>query len=529
MKHLTLTIGLLLITLSSLFAQTPNVDRVHEHFNVATDLRNGELLTFATYTYIMNGEAVTRVDNAGQIDFSRTYFINGSPFVPWGAMDLGGRIIMEGAVSGSGEFIVAIDYNGNEQWARAYTEEIDAIGESVNGDILLASVVNGNSGPEYLLAELSWSDGTIVGHTRTRIPAFSSGGTAKVTHLYKNNGGYLALISQGVKTFTLSSDAGLAPQKLVHHSANALTGFEVRELRKGVNGDFYVVGIDEPGNAFFVGQMDVNQHMWQMQRIEVVNGSFDLGMAHNAPVSVESPNRQPYYHGGSWGSVTAIPGNAAFTFVGEVDDQNANREKAMVIQFDEYWNLNYSMLYNFGSNVGHANLIKRHREQITMVTTLGISGSIPRLLEYRMADDLLGCFSSHQPIETQNISMNRDELPFENSQNEFDDMEVDVNSGPNEFGSAQICPVNKLEEASGMELSDAGFVVYPNPSTGTAYLKAEGIAGSAVTVYDITGRVVETFIASGSGADAISGLKPGVYVVSLRTDAEVLTQKLIVQ
>lgn len=97
-----------------------------------------------------------------------------------------------------------------------------------------------------------------------------------------------------------------------------------------------------------------------------------------------------------------------------------------------------------------------------------------------------------------------------------------------DFGGAyklsDIRPIKGLSGAS-------DFTVYPNPSTGTAYVAlSESFDKSTVQLLDNAGRVLKTETLQANGSTSFKNLSPGYYLIRVvnNVTAEVVTQKLSV-
>lgn len=514
MKHLVTLLALFTLIFQTISAQTPHAQNARDHFPVSPDLRNGEVLTFLTFTMVINGEFVTRINGSGTADWSRTYFVNGQGFRPWGAIEIGNQIAMMGNLTSGGHenFVVMIDYNGQPQWAREYSLDIHQMTKSINGNLLLASTDLGDNYLEYILVEVDPYNGSIIQHERTGIPDFpnSYGNIKDIEH---NGVWYLAILEAGGVTLSITSDANLHTDQVHRHESNQLNQVDIREIRRSIQGDFYVTGVDPSNDQYFCGKMSINQWFTDLRRVKLAQGNYSLDMAQGGPVSVESPNRVPYYHGGSWGSITVIPGNAAFSFVGTARDANTGLTQAVLIQYDEYWNLNYSKLYDYGSSIGEPNIVKRYNEQLIMVTPQTISGNI-RLTENRLADDLIGCFSSHVSIEERELEITNSQISHTREEDEVSSEQKDPNHSGNFVISSAGCPPNKANVTEHSLEGDFQLRAFPNPSSGPFTL--EGVAGTDIDIYSLQGKKVRSIPASPSMQVKISGLTRGTYLVRSR-------------
>lgn len=527
MKYLAILFTLLGFTLQLTHAQTPHAQNAREHFFVSPDSRNAEVLTFLTYTLVVNGEFVTRVGGSGTADWSNTYDIDGQTFRPWGAIHIGNQIALYGNINGGPcNSVVMIDYNGQSQWAKQYSMRIDHMIESINGNIILAATDNGHQHLEYLLVEVDPMNGNLIHHERTGIPDFphAYGDIKDIAH---NGVWYLAIIEASGVTISITSDVNLVPDKVVRHESNQLQQVDIREIKRSVAGDFYVTGLDAGNNQFFCGKMSINQWFTDMRRIKFGNPNYECDLSNNGPISVESPNRRPYYLGGSWGSITLIPNNAAFNFVGIARDRNTGFSKAVLVQYDQGWNLNYSEVFDYGLSVGQPNLVKRYNQQLIMVTTVD-NGTSSRLIENRLADDFIGCFSSTEWVEEGELEISNNVIPHTVEEDEFMVEEKDLNYYGNYVLSDAACPSNKRESpiASEMEEEEIRITAYPNPSQGTFTLA--GIENTKVEVTDLTGRVIKSFPAHNATEYDVTGLATGTYIIRAERDGGMKHLKVVV-
>lgn len=526
MKNFILLLTLVFGLLQSSTAQTPQNQFAREHHNISPDSRNGEVLTFLTYTLIMNHELVTRVNASGNIDWTKTFDVDGQTFRPWGAVELGNDIAMIGNCGGPLNYVIYVDANGQPIWARSYSMVIKKMIVSINGNLLLAGTYLGHhNNMEYILAEIDPYNGSVINTDRTALPDYpGSWGTIKdIDH---NGVWYLAIIEAAGDVLSITSDASLVPDKVFRHQSPQLGNFDIRELRRSVQGDFYVTGVDTQNDQFFCGKMSINQWFTDMRRLKISEGSFDYDLALNGPVSVESPNRVPYYHGGSWGSITAIPSNAAFNFTGILRN-SAGYNRAILVQYDQNWTLNYGVLYDYNASVGQPNLVKRWNEQIVMVTTLD-NGSSSRLIENRLATDFLGCFSDYVIMEEQGLEIQNEQLDHWVGEDEFTSQTHDLNYYADFPSSDPACPSNKQsEEVFEDAFQGSPITAYPNPSQGA--FKLSGISGHEIAIYNLQGKLIKSYSAQDAEQILVTGLEPGVYLAKGNKKGKVQTVKVIVQ
>lgn len=103
------------------------------------------------------------------------------------------------------------------------------------------------------------------------------------------------------------------------------------------------------------------------------------------------------------------------------------------------------------------------------------------------------------------------------------------------MGIGQGTPTDQL---FGLELMDlplnvdqnklTSFSLYPNPATDFVNIETTVSGDKAIVVYDMLGKQVINTVISGNRLD-ISGLKSGVYMVSISQNDNTLTKKLIVK
>jgi hypothetical protein len=79
------------------------------------------------------------------------------------------------------------------------------------------------------------------------------------------------------------------------------------------------------------------------------------------------------------------------------------------------------------------------------------------------------------------------------------------------------------------ELSETGFVVYPNPAKTSFHIQnPKGLEANSVVFYDNSGRVVFKRESVGHSINGLT-LSPGLYVVEIESGSETMRTKLIIQ
>lgn len=527
MKHFIMAIALMGLAFSSLNAQTLNTQNVREHVGVSPDSRNADVITFLSFTMVLNGENITRINGSNTADWTKTITLDGSLFRPWGLIDLGWGLAFQGTVGGEDGHVVVTDYNCNPFWSRRYDMEIDEMILSIQDNILLSTVQQGNNFQEYLLVEIDPGNGQIIRHERTGLIDFPSG-QGKVKTLVHNGVWYMAIVDINGAVISITNDVQLIPDQVHIHNSGQLGNMNIRELRRSAQGDFYVTGVDTNNDQFFVGKMSINQFFSNMRTIKFNNPNFEHSLALHGPVSTGSPNRVPIYHGGSWGSITMTPQYEVFNFVGLLQEMNPHFGRALMIQYDVNWNLNYARLYNYNAGVGQPNLVKRYNDQLSMVTTLD-NGSSSRLIENRLADDFIGCLSTYTDIEENELEISNEQIPHSIEPGEVASESKDADVNTQSINSIGVCPGNK----SGDDALEGGLngqiaiSAFPNPSNGSFTL--EGVTDYEISIFDLQGRLLREIPASPARQIELSGFTPGSYLVKARSGNKVQTLKMIVQ
>lgn len=528
MKHLVLFFTLLTGLLQPVFGQVPHTQNAWEHIPVTPAPNNSEVITFLTYTLIINESKVTRIGGTpSSNDWVKTFYVDGHPFHPRGAVEIGNQIAMVGTVNGGGNFVLTIDYNGNPQWVRSYPNFIDKMIVSINGNLLLATTYLGANHMEYLLAEIDPYNGDVLHHDRVGVPNFV-GVNGTVVDIEHNGVWYLAIIKAAGQMVSITSDAGLVPDKVVHHHSPQLSDFDIREIRRSVQGDFYVTGVDTHNDQFFCGKMSINQWFTDMRRVKIQGATYDYELAGSGPISAESPNRLPYYHGGSWGSITVIPGNAAYSFTGRITDPHTGHRKAVLVQYDELWNLNYGVVYDHGVKTNQSNLVKRWTEQLVLVSTIE-DGNTTRLIENRLADDFWGCFSQFVLMDEAGLEIINEEMEQTVEVDEFPATSHDLNEFTNSLSSPRLCGFNKTAQEANSEkgLESHQLKAYPNPSNGNFTLS--GIEGMQISIYNLQGKLVQSFPSTDLPQMEITALPSGAYMVKAEKGGKIKTLKAVVR
>jgi hypothetical protein len=72
--------------------------------------------------------------------------------------------------------------------------------------------------------------------------------------------------------------------------------------------------------------------------------------------------------------------------------------------------------------------------------------------------------------------------------------------------------------------------LYPNPATGIVYVDLNNINATTINVLDIQGRIIEHVVPAAHAITAINvqNFAPGVYMVQIHTDSDVITKKISV-
>jgi hypothetical protein len=85
------------------------------------------------------------------------------------------------------------------------------------------------------------------------------------------------------------------------------------------------------------------------------------------------------------------------------------------------------------------------------------------------------------------------------------------------------------------ELNQVGMDVYPNPASDVVNVKFEGKGGNyEIAITDLAGRTISTQnVANAEGAQnvaiSVNDLKAGNYIVTVKTEGAVSTQKVVIK
>ena len=79
------------------------------------------------------------------------------------------------------------------------------------------------------------------------------------------------------------------------------------------------------------------------------------------------------------------------------------------------------------------------------------------------------------------------------------------------------------------DLDEDGFSAYPNPATSELSVSSEDMINS-MRIYSITGKLVSNQKVNANQAQVdVSSFQPGIYMISIETEEEVMTKKFIKQ
>ena len=98
-------------------------------------------------------------------------------------------------------------------------------------------------------------------------------------------------------------------------------------------------------------------------------------------------------------------------------------------------------------------------------------------------------------------------------------------------GSVTICPVHRATSSNEQVVSSTEFTMYPNPTKSVVSLQVDKLIGSgSIVVNDLYGKQVKTQpLSMGKNTVDIANLAKGFYLVSVITEQEKSTKKLIVE
>jgi hypothetical protein len=78
----------------------------------------------------------------------------------------------------------------------------------------------------------------------------------------------------------------------------------------------------------------------------------------------------------------------------------------------------------------------------------------------------------------------------------------------------------------GIQAGQSQFILYPNPTTGTAEMASDVARVDALSVYDTTGKLVIQLVNNVRGID-LSNLSNGVYLVKMTVDDQSFVQQIV--
>ena len=93
----------------------------------------------------------------------------------------------------------------------------------------------------------------------------------------------------------------------------------------------------------------------------------------------------------------------------------------------------------------------------------------------------------------------------------------------------KILLLENVHPAAFENLSEDGFEAYPNPASNELTVVSEDDI-NLMKVYDITGKVITSRNVNAKQTQVdVSTYQPGIYMISIETDDEVITKKFIKQ
>ena len=101
-------------------------------------------------------------------------------------------------------------------------------------------------------------------------------------------------------------------------------------------------------------------------------------------------------------------------------------------------------------------------------------------------------------------------------------------TGANGCSSTAVVQVTVSNCLGLQDQDDIQLSVFPNPTTGQIYIQGELAGVTAITVYDVTGKLVlQKRVVSADGNIDISHLEKGIYYITVKTAQGDRTQKII--
>lgn len=520
-------------TLCSLNAQV-----VTEHINTCNNTYASTDRDDAIYLsdgagLVLGGGRVSKIGATGQtVLFAKNYEAPGL-FQPEHAIDVNGTILLL-------EYgkVIAIDIIGNVLWANKYSSNFQSICESHNGEAIGVSFFQ-NSGAVILeLVEFSTYNGDIIDKQRRilNLPVPNYG--SFVWDIKKVNQGYFCSVGTNLgENYTVSLDHNMNIINVMKQELSTFSStldLEIRSLLPTKGDEMYFLGYVEGGTYRRVvcGKIDFNHNIVYNKMLEPANGEGDptLELGGNNARIVETPNKVPYYDG----NITVIPTNNAVTFAVELSYNTYvyPQRQIALFQFDEVFShFNYSVKLNFGEEVDMPGIIERSNRIELFVQKWDNT----TLLDYKLPEDLMtGCYASNLSVNETSLSPIQNMIDFDLSEEEFFKTELDFTHNTLNTLSNQMCRAEGRLAFSeeGVEkkslIEDKIMVdVYPNPSTGNVTIKTGYPSNSAVNIYDVYGKLIESKLFQKQVE--LSDIPKGFYLVKITNGMKTYTEKLIIK
>ena len=105
---------------------------------------------------------------------------------------------------------------------------------------------------------------------------------------------------------------------------------------------------------------------------------------------------------------------------------------------------------------------------------------------------------------------------------------VDPGDGTGSYSSLSTCQANCT--STGLEETELGFSIYPNPSEGVFAIKLDAASIYDVTVYNVLGQTVFSTVTSNVITTIdFTSFDKGIYTVELKGKHSIYTERVIVE
>ena len=458
-------------------------------------------------------------------------------------------------------YVFATDMGGNPIWAiepnygNTGITGSNSICESNSGDVLIFAAKE-QSGSTYLtVAEVSVLTGNLITYREflLNIPSAATGHLSDVTtaNLIQGEGYFLTLKSSMFEAYTISMDFGLniidmnKQEVIMDGSQYPLYVHEI--LPTSDREMFFVIPFDQihPANSrngVLVGKLNFNHEFTEVKYVEpeIASCRFE-DLINNRGVIVETEESVfVNMDVDGYGTIATLKDGVTFA----LRYYDGSRVRAALLQYTtDFHVMAQATEYIFGNHsseyVNSNNIVKDHRDRIHMKTGVSRSfgSSVMDTCYYSLIpenDFLHNCAAFEIKVHEFDLERLRTPTSFDNSENEFEIIEVDINHSDMSFGSELICSDDNRSSVESTVVStlpeNISVSVYPNPSSGDVFVTLSGIENVKVDIFTTGGELIRSEKSATNGTLRLEGLPVGFYLLKV-TDSEgrTINKKIVVQ